>query len=448
MTIDNQPQLYNPANSPNIFKLTSYNPNILNFGVKVLDAANNNLIANQIFQTLPNLSGATAFDLSRILSNLTGFQLNVSGNIVEPVNLVKSYKLQITENVISGSSIVTVDTITSSTFKIWNADLNPVQYNHYDYNDYVMQADSGRSETLFLTSKPNYSKLHFHSTELLYLLNKDVSGYTVSYKLYDKANHYIGLYTYTGSTYSEAIRIQASPLALAEYFNIDFRPVKYFTVQVFDLAGSPKTKLRFYQYEQLKCNDEPVILVFANSFGGFDSCFFLNPKESISVTKNSIDRYPYSFNSTGAYSNINNKIYNKEKETISIDSLSTYTLVSQALNDVDSRYLKQLFTSPEVYVKLQDGNFLPVQLVNNNYEVQKQRYSTGLVRVTVQFTAPTGLNVVNFAPTGDNFLPPNIPYVEVEAYCYPEDFGQPQFGYIEPDANGEATVQDGYSPSI
>ncbi len=332
MTIDKQPQPYSPANAPNIYQLTSTNPNIINFDVKVLDAVSGNLIANQKYQTLPNLSGGTAFDLSSILSNLTGFELNVSDAIVEPVpQILKSYKLGITENILSGNTITTGVTSITTSFKVWNASLNKVQYNSYSYSDFVMKADSGSTSTLFLTDKPNFSKLHYHSTELLYLLNKDVSGYTINYKLYDRANHYIGLYGYTGSTFAEALRIQASPKALAEHFNIDFRPVKYFTVQVADLAGNPKTKLRFYQYEQLKCSDEPVIFVFANSKGGFDSCFFLNPKESVSVTRNTIERYPYSFNSAGDFSNISNNIYNIEQETIGIDSHSTYTVISQPL---------------------------------------------------------------------------------------------------------------------
>lgn len=442
MTIDKQPQAYSPVYVPNIFQLTSYNPNILNFNVKVLDAATNGLIANQKFQTLPYLSGATAFDLSSILSNLTAFQLNVSGNVVEAVpNLLKGYKLNITENVISGSTIVGVDTIESNAFKVWNGTLNKVQYNNYDYTNFVIQADSGATSALFLTDKPNYSKLHYHSTELLYLLNKDVSGYTVTYKLYDKANHYIGLYSYTGSTYIEALRIQASPVALAEYFNIDFKPVKYFTVQVADLAGNPKTKLRFYQYEQLRCTDEPVIIVFANSKGGFDSCFFLNPKETVNVTKNTIEKYPFRFNSAGDYSNINNNIFNKEKETIGVDAVSTYTVISQPLNDIDSRYLKQLFVSPEVYVKLIDGTYLPITITNTSYEVGRIKFSNGLVRQTLQFTAEPGLRLINYAPTGDDFLPPNIPYVEVESYCY-DDSDFPTFGYVEPD-NGDAIIEDG-----
>lgn len=443
MTIDKQPQLYSPANAPNIFQLTSVNPNIINFDVKVLDAVSGNLIANQKYQTLPNLSGGTAFDLSSIVSNITGYELNVSNNIVEPLpDIVKSYKLKINENIVSGNTITTGLTATTITFKVWNASLDKVQYNHYNYSDFVMQSDSGSTQTLFLTDKPNFAKLHYHSTELLYLLNKDVSGYTVTYKLYDRANHYIGLYGYTGSTYSEALRIQASPKALAEHFNIDFRPVKYFTVQVADLAGNPKTKLRFYQYEQLKCSDEPVIFVFANSKGGFDSCFFLNPKESVAITRNTIDLYPYKLNAAGDFSNINNDIFNKEKETLNVDALSTYTVISQPLNDVDSRYLKQLYVSPEVYVKLKDGTYLPVTIANNTYEVGRIKYSNGLVRQTLQFTAQPGLQLINYAPTGDDFLPPNIPYVVVESFCTPEtDF--PTFGYVEPDADGDAVIEDG-----
>ncbi|TFF34393.1 hypothetical protein [Mucilaginibacter psychrotolerans] len=442
MTIDIQPQPYSPANAPNIYQLTSANPNIINFDVKVLDAVSGNLIANQKYQTLPNLSGGTAFDLSSILSNLTAYQLNVSNNIVESVpNILKAYKLNITENIISGNTITTGATLTSDTYKVWNGSLSKIDYNHYNYNDFVMQAATGATSALFLTDKPNYSKLHYYSTELLYLLNKDVSGYTVTLKLYDKSNHYIGLYSTSASTYSEAIRINVSPMALAEHFNIDFRPVKYFTVQVADLAGNPKTKLRFYQYEQLRCTDEPVIFVFANSKGGFDSCFFLNPKESVSVTRNTIERYPYSFNSAGDFSNISNNIYNKEKETIGIDSHSTYTVISQPLNDVDSRYLRQLYTSPEVYVKLNDGTYLPVTISNNTYEVGRIRYSNGLVRQTLQFTAEPGLQLINVVPEL-TFSPPNIPYVVVDSYCYPEtDF--PTFGYVEPGADGDAIIEDG-----
>jgi hypothetical protein len=443
ITLLKQPQLYTPSQSPVIFQLQSDNVNILYFQVQVLDSTTNNVIANQRYQVLPNLPHGTAFDLSSILTNLTDYELNVSLNIVEPVtNILQAFKLSIVEKLVSGNDVVSGQSLVTDVYTIWNGGLDQVQYNHYDYNHFVLKSDTGATNSLFLTDKPNYSKLHYHSTELLYAINKDLPSFVMTLRLYDNHNHFIGLYGYTASNVSSAIRINTSPLALATHFNIDFKPVKYFTVQLTDLSGVQKTKLRFYQYEQVRCQDEAVVIVFANSKGGFDSCFFLNPKESVAITKSTMTKYPYGFNSDGIYSNINNNIYNTSQKTLSVDTISTYTVVSQPLNDVDSRYLKQLYRSPEVYVKLSDGTYQPISLVNTTYEVGRVKYSNGLVKQTLQFTAPTGLNIVSYAPLNDDFLPPNIPYVEVESYCY-DDSDFPTFGYIEPDENGNAEVEDG-----
>ncbi|TWR26908.1 hypothetical protein FPZ42_07690 [Mucilaginibacter achroorhodeus] len=442
ITLIQQPQLFVPVQSPVIFQLQSDNSNILYFEVKVMTASEM-LLANQRYQVFPNQPKKTSFDLSSILSNQTDYYLDVSLNLIEPATeILKDFKLIITEKVVSGNDIINGAAFETDVYYIWNGSLNNTQYNHYDYNNFVLQAFSGATNSLFLTDKPNYSKVHYHSTELLYVLNKDLPSFVLTLKLYDRNNHYIGNYGLTYSNYTTAFRINASPLALATYFNIDFKPVKYFTLQLLDVNGVQKTKLRFYQYEQLKCQDEPVILVHANAKGGYDSCYFINPKEAINVSKTTMTKSSFGFNDSGLYSNINNNIFNSEKRTITVNTESTFTVVSQPLNDVDSRYLKQLFMSPEVYVKLSDGTYQPISINNTSYEVGKVRLSNGLIRQTIQFTAPTGIDIVNYAPLNDDFLPPNIPYVEVDSYCY-SDTDFPTFGYLEIDANGDANVEDG-----
>ncbi|MES2265584.1 MAG: hypothetical protein V4520_02410 [Bacteroidota bacterium] len=443
ITILKQPNKYTPASNPVIFQMNSNDPAIQFFQVQVLADDNSVIVSLRLFTTPDNRTGSYT-DLSGILSNVVDYQLLVTPNMVDnPSKLIQAYKLKITEKLYTEHGIIDGVTITTNLFYVWNAELNPVLFNAYNFNNYVITGTTGTTAQ-FLTSKPNYTKVNGATSEYLYLLNDNLNDAVISYKLYGNHTQLIGSYAISGVTLSRISRIDVSPKAISDKFVVDLTPVKFYTVQVKDLNGLNKTNLKTYTYEIPKCNRLPVEVLFANKLGGFDSFSFYAPRESVDVQKTTITRNPYVFDDAGNYTNVINGVMNPTTDTINSTSTSKYKVISAPLTDLETVWLKELIQSPKVYVRLSNSLMYPVQITNTNYPVLQKKFSTSLMRLEIEMSAPSGIELTSVSDLNANYNPPSIPYITIEGYCY-EDECLPTFGYVEPDSDGEAIIEDGLS---
>ncbi|GAA4907098.1 hypothetical protein [Mucilaginibacter defluvii] len=407
ISIDKQPQNFTPANSPIQFKFTSEKPGTLYFNVQVLDGETGGLIANQKYQSLPNLNNGAVCDLSSVLNSFVYSQLLPSVDLLQPVSkLVKAYQLSITDNYLSGSTVVTGSTLTTDIYNVWNAEFDRIQFTDFAYMDYAVNALSATIK--FLNDKPQISNTYRGSNEYLYFLNAGING-KVEFKFYGFGHTLLGSHSLSGITANtKAYRLNVSPNAIQNYYgnalsnlygnysfdemftdtfgsNYGINNANYYTVQILDSNNNPKSELRTYILKNDKCIGEPVQIVFSNRLGGFDSVTMFNPAETISVEKSIIKTYPYQINSAGDYTNITDGVYNETDVVYHKVSESTYKVFSDVLNIKTAQWLKSIIDSEKVYVKLSNGVFLPITINNKSYNLNNKQYSTGNKRLELEF---------------------------------------------------------------
>jgi len=405
ISINKQPQIFTPVDSPVQFQISSDIPNVIYFGVQVQDALTNEVIANQKYQTLPNYTSGTAFDLSSVLDSYVSYQIVTSSNLIEATpKLLQAYNLVITENLVSGSTIVAGTIFTGGTYNVWNAELDRVKFNGFNSLNYALSASG---TTRFLTDKPLISNIYQSSDEYLYFLNAGINA-NVKYDFYGAGNILLGTHTISGITATtKAYRINVSPTVIDAYFgytlgnlyggefedmfadpfgtNVSINDTNYFTVQLVDNSGNTRSEIRTYILRSDKCNAEPIQMLFSNDLGGFDSVTMFNPLESIAVTKSSITTYPYQINTAGDYTNINDGVFNEANVVYNVVRQSTYKVFSDILNDSTAQWLKCLISAKIVYVKLGDDTLLPVTITTTSFSIPKRKYNTNNNRLEIEF---------------------------------------------------------------
>lgn len=381
ITFAKTPQKYTPANNPIIWQVTSDNTAIQFFQVQV-QADDNSVIANLRLYTTPANRTTSYTDLSTVLTNIVTYQLLPSANLVDSTPaILQAYKLKVTEKLYTNTGIVDGATSTTGLFYTWDGELDRVSYNQYDYKSYVLTT-SGTS-TNFLTNKPDLDYLNAVSTEYLSYLN---DGLAATAKVITHNGTATNSYNIGVSSGITAGRIDISPAALTRNFSIDFSTVNYFSIQLFDSLGIAKSVIRNYRYKSLCLNDSAEIL-FLNKLGGFDKCTFFNLRETLEVSKTNLAKTPFAIDGNGNYTDNQNGIFNTDTETIFVNRVNTYKAITDPLTDAQSYWLKELVESPKVYVKLPNGNFLPIQLNTTNYPVLQKKYSTSLMRLEIEFVA-------------------------------------------------------------
>jgi hypothetical protein len=407
ITITQQPQAYSPVNNPVVFQITSNVSELTYFMVEVLSEGNT-LIAKQKYYTLPTINNGTYFDLSSILKNYVNYELVNSQNIVEPLSKsILTYKLSITEYVYDGNAVMVNDNLQTGPFEIWNAELSLTSFTNYDYNDFVLTSNT--TVTRFLINKPLISNIYSDSTNYLYVLN-DGTNSTVKVNFYGTNNLLLGSQSLPLiSSSDKAIQLNISPSVLDLAFGVNFNNIygdefqspfgiqfgdfddiyssNYYTVQIVDSNGNPKSELRTYILKNVGCSTNHFELIYSNNFGGFDSVTLFNSKETITVNKTTIENYPYKIDSNGLYSNIRGGIYNNSNTVINSTALSTYKAITDVLSDAQSRAVKDIIKAERVYLRLGNGDMLPVSLSTSTYNVQLKRYSSNNIRVEIEFTS-------------------------------------------------------------
>ena len=169
-----------------------------------------------------------------------------------------------------------------------------------------------------------------------------------------------------------------------------------------------------------------------NRKGGIDSFTFKrNVTESISVNKTFFERaganqqYRQEYDVNGDYgyaagTGVHNQAgarmhqdtlggdnYKPSVSTFKIDALRTNTVFSEPMNDIEARWIEELFTSPNVWIELKNDNsirakainptshpsekdYFPVTINNTNFDIVNE--DEGLVRVNIEYTHSNKIN--------------------------------------------------------
>lgn len=159
-----------------------------------------------------------------------------------------------------------------------------------------------------------------------------------------------------------------------------------------NIVGTLLSEKRYFKYEDVSCNLELVNILFTNSQGGVDSIQMVNPQQSINVSKLSIKKNNINLDSDNVYQT--NGVYNTNDLTYDTTSKSSFKVWTKTLTDEQANWLVELVNSKNIYVVLNTGELVPVQMKTTSFNPVKFKYK------------PMEAQIYQFEFTlSDNFLP-------------------------------------------
>jgi len=192
----------------------------------------------------------------------------------------------------------------------------------------------------------------------------------------------------SGFSFDKLVRLQTSPKKLTANGITGFTHGQTYSVVLNNSTGGTITEVKQYLYEDSSCNSEYVNVCFTNSLGGIDSVQLVSPQSTLSTTKASIKKNNINMNSDNVY--LTNGVYNPSDEVYKTTSKYNFKAYTKMLKDIDADWLTELVNSKNIYVELTDGNLVPVQLVNTNYNIQKARYQKDVNQYQFEFSFSDG----------------------------------------------------------
>jgi hypothetical protein len=185
-------------------------------------------------------------------------------------------------------------------------------------------------------------------------------------------------------------------LTLADMYRLQIAP-KHLTGTTFSnndkigvyISGSTGilSEKQYYKYCEAECNINYMNVLFTNSLGGLDSVQMVEPQITNSGEKKSIKRNNLNIDSTTPY--VTSGVFNKQIDIYNVVPSTTVKAFTKQLTDEESDWLVELFNSKEVYIELSNGQLLPVEVMNNNYSIQKRKYNNkDLIQIQVEFKLP------------------------------------------------------------
>lgn len=371
------PQYITPSKNDIIFQFQSSTSSVVYYNLTLKEAVTGNVVNSLKCYTTPDYNNGSFVNLSKILSNAVTSDIDIDGDIVKEKTLpVFQYKLDILERLSGTSSYMSGASFSSTTYSVINGGLNVIEYRDYDYTDYTVGLTNSVS---FLTDKPdNTGFINEYSREQLYFLKEGLtSSISLIVEQFNSSN--VGdTYTYSisGTSSNHLIRLDVSPSTLKSQFNINLNEGDYYTIHL-EYNNVRVSEKRFYRYKKLDCLVEPVNLMWSNRYGGVDSYQFINPQQTINVKRDLINKNNMRFKN-GVYSNITGDVFNRSEDIVNVETTGSYLVTTRGLKDSESRWLKGLLSSDDVYVEVRLGDesvLVPVVIKENSYVVKRQRWN-------------------------------------------------------------------------
>ncbi len=386
ISITKSPLIYSPVNSPIVFTLSGSTSDLLLFRIELVESSTlTPIYVGNVYPTPVNPSVASV-NLSNQLSSLVKPDIDNKSTLVtgKTKNII-GFKLLATEYGVSGGTLTSLGTTyTGGTYYAFEGDLDNFNYStRYTGSTYLINSGSTGH---FLTLQPDYKEVNDYSTEQLYFLQSGYTGLTVSVQV--GSSTFNNSFSTSGNT---MFRIQTSPKVLKSNGITGFTNNIPYSVKIKNNGGTTISEVKNYLYTEDECNLDYVNIAFTNSLGGIDTYQFINPQESLNVTKLNVTKNNINLDGSSIYST--GGVYNVSDETYHTQTKSSIKVYTKSLTDNESDWLSELVKSKNIYIELADGNLVPVQLTTTNYSIQKKKYTTELNQYQFDFSF------------SDNFLP-------------------------------------------
>ena len=394
ITIQSEPQDFNPVNNPCEFTFSSTNTSQDNFSFLVRLDVNGTKSFHQVF---PESSNYGYFDASEILKAYVESKLITSGVVeLNTSSYTVNYFIDVKEKY--GTPPTEQGSYTkSSELTGINGALRKVEWTNYDHTDYQIDTNtSGLTDRLYLSNFPYATQRKFcglQESQFVGLICTDTSA-DIIVTLRDASGTIVASTSQAVSVPSNGFLIlDVSPQTLISdtaLTSANFDNSYDYIVEV-EATGSGGNTSATIDSNVIIIDRECSLydgkrLHWLNKFGTWDSFSFrLYHEDNTNVTTK---EYQQSF---GEWNSSNERVFNRyegEQTAIMKRSTDTLTLNSDWIHEDIQQWLsRSLYESPRVYLEVSQGVFEPVIVQKSNYK-QKQRVREGLIQenVTVKRT--------------------------------------------------------------
>jgi hypothetical protein len=372
ITIEQQPQAITSVYNPIITTCSSTNvaePKF-NFIFEIYDNANTTLLRTLRIPPEINYSYGVV-DVSRVIEDYIGtdFFKNLTGvNYRECENSDFGFNIRIGEEYEVAGVITQFLNLTSINKRSFNASLTYSNFIDFDYTDFELDGITKRFLTNINTrtvDRTDEGFMHFNN-------NNEHTNFKIQTYFSDGSIDQTA--TITNGSFSDSVfamfpcnpvSLNAATLATGSQPLIDTDIASYV---IFAEDGGAVVSQNYTFNVVDYCT--PYTLHFLNDLGGFDSFPFQVAKDSWTFEKEYYKQDPLRIQSDGTYvfSELDREVVqnytNQKKKT---------RLISNWITSTESEWLRELFSSPEIY--LQNGStFTSVLLKVTDYQVKYEEF--------------------------------------------------------------------------
>lgn len=417
VTVISQPQEYTPAYSPAWWRASSTQTAQPNFKylIKVTDVLTGTEIS-ELVDARPN--GECWYNSNTIAEayinqvtpeGLYGWQLNTNAVRRVKVNIGEYYDVSGTNTYFAGSDIY---------YYIWNGVLNFREYPEYDYLDYIYAGNN--IQLITNNHNPNWvwsntgsniyysndekcadnrsSYLYFHADnlagypEILRITGFTYSGVSVfdTYVTnpYQASTTYTDKYLFIDVGYNGLVNMPSGQCTGTYPMNpaaCDYWIIRDYSSWLPSSGGRPRN----YPLKRIDRFCEPrydiITLHYLSKPGSFETFNFSKLSErSMSMTSTSYGKYPYQLVGSDISYYTNTGI----RKVLNVNETNRIKVTSDWITEEESTRLKELVTSPIIYMDAGDG-WISVNMVTNSYS-EKKKYNEKLI--SVQFDIEYNFN--------------------------------------------------------
>lgn len=391
-TITQQPSVYTPAYNDNIFVVTSTNSASTNFKYIAKVYVGTDIITLKQF---PDVTyGNTYFNVGKIIEQLvtqdidkttTGFQKNLKSYSTYYIKFYEEYD-------IAGVLTVSALKATSNTIRIFNGEIDWLEYQNYDQQFYLVDySKSALNHNLRRSIQLGQdSWIHWMCeavTKVLkvelrtYDINGTLNGrFTITNPYQTNANIDEHFMRFPSGTHNLLTISSGSWTVISGATPVIDSDVKSYAITLVPTDGEKYTTY-FFDIVEADCIHETIRLHYLNNLGAFESFNFTKASKRTETIKR--DKYKavvgtltssgYSYNA----SDINEKVFStviKDKYSIQSD------WISQEYQNV----LEQLVTSPVVYWDNDGYGLVSVNVTTDSFEWKKNK-TTKMIQLQLEF---------------------------------------------------------------
>lgn len=372
LTIIQNPEAITPAYNPMNYVVSSDNIAEPSFQYVFDVYVNGIMISRHRLPPVLNLN-VGRLDVSNIVKNFLTHDIDYSATAFDrnPNSWVEVYVSLGEEYLVDDVLTTYIDLLETDTCIAVNASLEYLEY--VDWSDNTFFKGTTRK---FLTNIQEPKVLLSNKLWLYFYheIPENIESCTIN--TYSSSGTLINTDSFIPTDLSNSevgdrfLRVSIGPDQLKALFGSDFFDgASYYNVAIEDSTSSFQFEEKRINIQEDKCKYVNNAIHFLNKMGGFDVFNF----NLVSVKNTQIERKKYG-NRQGSFNSSNEFVYSisdTDSTVMSLSSQDTIVVNSDWITESESVWLKELFTSPVVYLEHSLG-FVPIMITDNKYKTDKK----------------------------------------------------------------------------